>query len=472
MKRVFFLLTSLFFAVISYAQSLEMSIVVPTAPVLIVDELRVIGTGTNDLSKINSLNLGLLPSTEDSTRPFQEQKIVVGGTTQLGKISSGRDLFIENPIFITAIRLNQGNLFTSVPTFTIVKAGDFIAKTITGPTTQSNLKLSSKLSAQTIEIDGATMTISKDKGNKIKLAPLSTGAAISQVAEQNKQHIYYPWQSSQPSGLSQCNSNGDLCTKDACSVCASGSPTTECYDKRTESIADSYAKAGATYQKIGTAKFYCKPVEVYNNENTLDTATSENPGRSKCYQFMSYFGKNPTNNNNIELVEGFTSQITVSGNEYSRPETLTTSSNPFVNLTTNNNLVSPTDLGQACYSLCSSNDSGCSDTMEFYVALSNGSVKNFSSIFASSDFCSNSQSVWPIGSGLSCLAKEEIVDVYLLRCYQGSGAKTGGTIDQYRKVKCRQYSTVNNEYNSVVNSNTDGDKFLTLSAYFNSEFGE
>ena len=481
MKRVIFLLFCLSFVSLSYGQSIKMSVIVPTAPFLVVDELRVIGTaddpytqGNESLSTIGQINLGVVAPSDTSLTPFQEQSLEVGGVASLKNISSSRDLIVEGgAIPVDDVRVN-GDLFTTASSFNNVSANKFMAKTIavSSDSASTSVNLNHELSAKNITINAAPMTISRELGNKLNLKPIAKKGNSETSENQNKRHIYYPWVSTTISA-SQCNSNGNLCTADECSICSTGTSSTICYDTRTETIPASYAKAGATFQKIGTAKFYCKPVEVYFGGNSGDDSYKLDNTNSGCYQYMTYFGKDKDDDNDV--YQGFTTAISLDTGSTSNPSTLTATTNPFAGKTTSN-AINSSDLGLACYNLCSSNATGCNTMKEFYMAVSNNNVENFANIFGSSNYCADSASSWPKGSGLSCKSTEKVVDVYMLRCPKGSGAKSGGnTITQYRKVACKQYTAVNNEYNDVLSATNsqgqaNGDKFLNLSAYFYPEF--
>ena len=149
MKKVMFLLFCLSLVSVSYGQFVEMNVVIPTAPVLVVDELRVIGTGETNLSTItNKANLGVIAPANSADTPFQQQSLQVVGAATLGKIAAGRDLFVDGYMPVSTAQINN-NFFTATPSFGSVAAGKFTAATISGPTSNSTheLGVNSKLSA-------------------------------------------------------------------------------------------------------------------------------------------------------------------------------------------------------------------------------------------------------------------------------------------------------------------------------------
>ena len=438
MKKITFLLIFLSLISLSYGQAIEMSTVVPTSPVAVVDELRVIGTGNDYLSKINIMTLGVDTS---NLNPFQFQTLALEGDVKKVKtISSGRDFFFTGgDLEISSADIyDGGTLFINTEYFKYVSADIFRSPVIQGPNTEENLSLSN-ISAQEIYVDDALIASPFIVGTFIKSNPPTAGVSVAS-SEQKKYHIYYPWTGQQPSGLAKCNADGSLCSKENCSACSRAS-VSECYDMRTVSIPIVYEPNGATYEKIGTVKFYCKPLDIYNGYN-LDTTASS------CRQYMVY-------SDNDTYIEGFTN-----GDEplvmpiIDRGVTYDDSGIKDYLDAANG------DLGEVCYKTCGNRT--CNSDIQQLVTLdtATGEFVKINNTFRNEDLCSDAswseeEGAWPIGSGLSCKAKEKVIDIYMLSCYEKSGEKRKGYNTQYRKVLCRQYDQVSAEYAEIPSDNRE-----------------
>lgn len=441
MKKITFLLIFLSLISLSYGQAIEMSTVVPTSPVAVVDELRVIGTESDDTSEINIMTLGVDTS---NLNPFQSQTLAIEGLLKNVKtISSGRDFFfIGSGLEIPSADIyDGGTLFINTEYFKYVSADIFRSPEILGPNTEENLSLSN-ISAQEIFVDDIYLNSPFEKGTVIKSYPPAQGITVADAAEQKKYHIYYPWETEMQSPTTpKCNSDGSLCSKDNCSACSRAS-VSECYDMRTVSIPIVYEPNGATYEKIGTVKFYCKPLDIYNGYN-LDTTASS------CRQYMVY-------SDNDTYIEGFTN-----GDE---PLVMPIIDRgvPYDDSGIKDYLDAANgDLGEVCYKTCGNRF--CDSDIQQLVTLdpATGEFVKIDNTFGNEELCSDAswseeEGGWPIGSGLSCKAKEKVIDIYLLRCYTKSGTKRGKeSIVQYRKVLCRQYNRVSAEYSAIPSANID-----------------
>lgn len=481
MKKMFFSVIALLVVSLSYGQAIEMLKVIPTNPAAVIDELRVYDT--NNASSIQTMNVGLPFDQIDnqSNRPFQSQTLKSETTTisSNGSIHAGRDLFINNPdpnnnpyIAFDDISIgSEGTLFTKISSFPTVNAGYLRAKNINGPTLGTNVTLTNGkgfLSGRDITIDGVPLQSPFDKGNQIaKRKIVRKGIATSDTGKQAKQHIYKPWSlltatpNSAPNVTPLCNSDNKLCSSSQCSVCDTNT-NAYCYDVRSKELPAVYNAHGATYEKVGTVKLYCKPMDIFVRENATQIHLQNNNG-STCEQYIVYGGKNGA------YAEGFTTGDNASV------------TNPLSNIVENQNLANINkSVAEKCFINCGSVPAGCSLSQEkeyTIVVDENGNSVDFSD-FANTNFCANAKygdqdsPRFSEGSGLSCKASEKTFDVYALRCYAGSGMRLReeGTYYQKRKVICRQYSHVNAEYNTQIQDPSDPDSTVPLKDELNRNF--
>ncbi len=479
MKKIFFPMIALFFVSLSYGQAIEMLKVIPTNPAAVIDELRVYDT--SNASSIQTMNMGLPfdQINNQSDRPFQSQTLKSGTTVidSSGSIYAGRDLFVNN----SAIQFNditigqEGTLFTNISSFPTVNAGYLRAKTITGPTSATNLELTNGkgfLSGRDITIDGVPLQSPFDKGNLIaKRKIVRKGITTADTNKQAKQHIYKPWSlltatpNTAPSVTPPCNSDNKLCSSQGCEVC-DNTTNTYCYDVRSKDLPAVYDAHGATYEKVGTIKLYCKPMDIFLQSQGTQIHLQANG--STCEQYIVYAAKNGA------YASGFTTGVNA------------TVTNPLSNVETveenlNQDLANINkSVGEKCFIKCGSVQSGCSASQagEYIILVdANGNSVTFSD-FANNNFCANAKygssdtPRWSEGSGLSCRANEKTFDVYALRCYAGSGTqlRQAGTYYQKRKVICKQYSHVNAEYNTQIQDPSDPDSTVPLKDELNRNF--
>lgn len=478
MKKMFFSVIALLVVSLSYGQAIEMLKVIPTNPAAVIDELRVYDT--NNASSIQTMNVGLPFDQIDnqSNRPFQSQTLKSGTTAidSSGNIYAGRDLFINNSaIQFSNIVVNEGgSLFTKISSFPAVNAGYLRAKTITGPTVNTTLTLTNGkgfLSGREITIDGVPLQSPFDKGNQIvKRKIIRKGITTADTNKQEKQHIYKPWSlltvtpNSAPTVTPMCNADNNLCTSTRCDVCDSNTASS-CYDVRSKTLPAVYDANGATYEKVGTIKLYCKPKDTFEQTETYRVKLQTDG--STCEQYIVYAAKNGT------YVSGFTTGDNA------------TVTNPLSNVETveanlNQDLANVSkSVAEKCFIKCG-NAAGCSASQagEYTILIDeNGNSVTFSD-FANNNFCANAKygssdtPRWSEGSGLSCKANEKTFTVYALRCYQGSGyrLREAGSYYQKRKVICRQYSHVNAEYNTQIQDPSDPDSTVPLKDELNRNF--
>ncbi len=421
MKKVSALLFCLLSASLTYAQAIEMTTIIPTTPSAVVDELRVLGSGTN--SQVGTMNIGVSNTglNVGANAPFQSQTLrATGANTAISDyVSADRDLMSNRSLTLSAVNVgNNGALFTGANSFPYVEAQTFRAKNISGPNSSSTIKTNA-LSGKSIEVDGSKIASPFAHGSVISKKKPVYIAVEQNTTNQPKQHIYGPWgelQATAPSGT-KCNSGGNLCTKNACAQCTSNNATS-CIDVRSRTLPDVYEAAGATFEKVATAKFYCKPSDVYDSNGNLT---------STCGRYFVY---SPFNG---YTTEGFVSAAN-----------LPSFSNSAIQFNA--------DPAENCAAVCG--NTGCSTNGTYYLVVRvNGSttgVMNFADAVGAS--CSTAASAWPGGSGLSCKEDEIVVDIYALNCYQGSGrlARAGGTWYQKRTVYCNKYDDVHgNEASNV-----------------------
>lgn len=415
MKKLSAFLFCLICASLGYGQAVELSTIIPANPSVVVDELRVLGSGA---SKIDHMNIGM-PIAYGAEEPFQTQTLKRSGDSMFTikrNVNVGRD-FIEKP-FYSAYQVNigeNGKIFTQNDTFPMVEAGTFRAKTISGPNSSVVMKVNTSLSGRDIDVDTAKIASPFDRGRKISKLHINTKLLATEDTDTpSKRHLFYPWEE-----LSSTTLTGTCGTK--YSACNNAS-TKFCYEVRNRNLPAVYDAAGATYEKIGTAKFYCKPFDTYDSNGALT---------SECRHYMIYMSESSN-----EVQEGFTSGADAVANPIGATDAV------------NWNLSSTPAERCAVY-----NPSGASTYQEKLFAFDTSTQENvkFNEVFA--ETCSSADaSSWPAGSGLNCQAKEKVIDIYILRCYQGSGKllRAAGNYWQRRKVICRQYSNVyNNEKNSV-----------------------
>lgn len=432
MKRLALSLFYLMLFSVSFGQFVEMTSVVPTEPKIVVDTLTVFDTGSTNPSSINHLNLGFFSTSTASNvnRPFQIPKLTAD-ILNVGNLNAGRDISIITSDTQTAntVSLKGGILF--VPEVTSIGSIN----------TNSNPYAVFRANQVNIEDDGS-LSLNRLEGKNITVSNLSIYQPVSKgnlISVRNQRfyyyeqmdpkyiHIYRPWSSPEPSGnissyssLSPlCSNAGNLastlqapCTEDACHCNENDSGY--CYEFRKLKLPAVYDAQGATYEKIGTVKFYCKP-------NT-------------CTQYMIYTAREGT------ITEGFTASI----------------SNPFPNISTNINLVKSSSSTPAikCNILCN-NNAGCTAAQTVFIAIdqSDGSIDDFSTTFQSASFCNSAATGYPQGSGLNCKANEKVFDIYALKCNVGSGKRVRqeGEFFQRRQVICQQFDQVKDETDTSSN---------------------
>lgn len=417
MKKLSVFMFCLTCAALVYGQSLEMSTIISSTPSIVVDELRVIGS---DLSTINNMNIGLKASTDADNNPFQTQTLKLEGNTFISdSIQAGRDLYINEKLDPYQTFVENGNVFTNSKTYGNVETGTLKAHGIT--LTAINTMNVNKILGGNIYIDGKLIDTPFEKGSNIVMRKVNSNYLAQVIAEeykQNRKHILHPWED-----LTDTPQTEDLCKQNGRPYYACDNGSEFCYDTRTRTISEPvYAANGATYEKIGTAKFYCKSEDTYSDTGVLS---------STCRHYMVYSGLNPVTNENI-LIEGYTNGVGAVANPLDTA---------IISETTDAvDVVSP---AEKCAVL--SSNAGASN----YFRILNIFDENlqqyvkFTDVFA--ETCSNAdRSSWPIGSGLSCKGKERILDIYMLQCYQGSGKllRAAATKYQRRKVICRQYDHV------------------------------
>lgn len=424
MKRISALLFCSVLASLVYAQSVEIETVIPASPALVVDQLRVLGDNTT--STVGAMNIGVLNS-----EPFQEQSLsVYGSGSQISSyLSANRDLFIKSPtLTVNTVNVGSSNLFTPTKTFNNIKGGTFRAQKIAGPKTTGTMKINKLSTEMDMFTQGTSIANPFSLGSVVSKRKIAyTAETQSSDANKKKYHIYFPWQDlglANPT-VTTCNSDRKLCTKSRCDVCTSGNPGDTCYDVRSRNLPASYETAGATYEKIQTSKFYCKPKDSYASNGNLT---------SICAHYVFYSGRSSTKTNNADIyVENFTGNMT----------------SPFDGINTTNNIAGNSSPAEKCNAICGNGGCNASQAQEYFVAIDvsdpNGpTIVNYNTVF--NETCQNAGTSWPQGSGLSCKANERIIDVYVLKCYKGSGklARAAGTYYQKRKVLCQQYDTVYN----------------------------
>ncbi len=468
MKKILLFLVALTFVSLSYAQAVKMVKVIPTKPSTVVDELRVYGTEPSQISQIQTMNMGLPVGSNNQNRPFQMQTLQAD-TNDVSQIHSSRDLIINRPsVTFKNIAVGENSVFfTKISSFPTIQAGLLRAKTINGPGATLNgyptLTLTGdtngKLSGQNVTVDNTVISSPFASGNEIvKRAIYLYGQPLTgdNAGKQAKQHIFFPWSkitsstttagSVTPSSLSRCNTNGAVCTASRCDICDAGSSDTMCYDIRSKKLSAVYDANGATYTKVGSIKLYCKPHDKFVTQNlqmVLDTST--------CEQYVSYAVRYGINGGNI-YEEGFStgSDATITNLNLS-------------NISQSENLADISKgPAEKCFIQCNNNVNGCTSAQakEYFIFVGENGTPVDLSDFANANFCAdakytNSDSPrWSEGSGLSCKAKEKIIDIYALRCYENSGKllRAANTYYQSRKVLCRQYSTVNAEYTATKSS--------------------
>ncbi len=457
MKKIFLSFAALVLVSLSYAQAVEMVKTIPTNPATVVDELRVYGTGVDNTSTIQSMNIGL-PIADDANQPFQMQSLKTEQLNVSG-VYAQRDLFINNPgIKFRYISVGDDtSVFTKISSFPVLNAGLLRTKTISGPTGSNNLIMlnnnDTKVSGGNITVDNATIDSPFSKGNQIlKKSIYLIGQALTGETQQAKQHIYQPWSTlsdsstTEPTDSPRCNTN-KICSVSKCDACDNAS-NTYCYDVRSKTLPAVYNAKGATYTKIGTIKLYCRPNDTFEETESLQIRLEN----SICEQYMVYASKDGS------FIEGFTTGSNA-----------TISSSPLSNLESIADLASSSkDAGEKCFIKCGNNANGCTTAGESTILVHNGVAVTFTD-FANTNFCANAQygendsPRWSAGSGLNCRAKEKVFDVYALRCYQGSGKRlrAANTYYQKRKVICRQYNNVSAEYSAAYD---------TIAAYYAKDY--
>lgn len=416
MKKLSAFLFCLVCTSLVYGQAVELSTIIPANPSVVVDELRVLGSGN---SKIDRMNIGM-PIAEGAVEPFQTQTLKrVASATPFyikGIVDVGRD-FISNDRY-SAPQVNigeNGNFFTNGSTFSMVEAGTFRAKTISGPNSAVVMAVNTALSGKDIDVDAAKIASPFDRGRKISKLHVNTKLLATEDTETpSKRHLFYPWEELSPTTLTgTCGTKYSACNNTS---------TKFCYEVRRRNLPAVYDAAGATYEKIGTAKFYCKPFDTYDSNGALT---------SECRHYMDYSARNGA------LIEGFTSGADAVAD-------------PFIGMENSQGFNGATPA-EKCNLLKGVSGATIYDEALYFVDVNSQTPVRFSDVFA--ETCSSADaSNWPAGSGLNCQAREKVIDIYALKCYPGSGKllRASGDYWQRRKVICRQYSNVyNNEKNSV-----------------------
>ena len=190
MKRTLFSLVLVLFVSMAYGQAIEMSTVLPTAPVAVVDELRVIGTGNDNTSTISTVNLGIV-SNGQIDMPFQKQILDVGGNiSSVGVLSAGRSLFYTGAIAgLNSLSVyKDGTVFADVSEITSASAGLFRAAVVESASTDT-LSVGDSISAKSIEIDEMVMESPFERGTFIDAKNKTIAQDLSNT---DKYHIYYP----------------------------------------------------------------------------------------------------------------------------------------------------------------------------------------------------------------------------------------------------------------------------------------
>lgn len=476
MKKILLFLVALTFVSLSYAQAVKMVKVIPTKPSTVVDELRVYGT---EPSQIQTMNMGLPVGSNNQNRPFQMQTLQAD-TNNVSQIHSSRDLIINRPsVTFKNIAVGENSVFfTQISSFPTIQAGLLRAKTINGPGATLNgyptLTLTGdtngKLSGQNVTVDNTVISSPFASGNEIVKRAIYLYGQTLTVDKQAKQHIFFPWSkitssttteaSVIPQGLSRCNTSA-LCTASNCAICDNGSSGTMCYDIRSKKLSAVYDANGATYTKVGSIKLYCKPHDNFVTRNLQIVLDTDNP--STCEQYVSYAVRADINGDNI-YEEGFStgSDATI------------TNLNLSSNISQSENLEALVNISKGpaekCFIQCNNNVNGCTSAQakEYFIFVGENGAPVDLSDFANANFCADAKYTntdsprWSEGSGLSCKAKEKIIDIYALRCYENSGKllRAANTYYQSRKVLCRQYSKVNAEYTERNSSSAYGKHYF------------
>lgn len=446
MKKIAFLLIGLSFVSLSYGQSLVLHSTISTDKKNVVDKF----TAFDPATVTNTAYIGTTTKTRNTNRPFQMQNLHVlngignSGDTGTLNMSAGRDFVIDGNIsnFNTAT-IYGGSLFSSVATTNSnpiidLNAGKARAQNIISSLSAIELSTSrnenTRLGGKNISVNSKQIASPFNYGSLITLnntinknGPLATSSSSGFRA-----HIYYPWSSLYPTidtmniavptdYTNRCNgsavpSSYVPCRHTSCSYCSS-STTGKCHDVRSIELPSVFQSNGATFNKIGSIKFYCK----YNGNS--------------CAQYYDA-------NLGINSEEGYTLNNVPSGSIFS--------------YATDSNIITYHTPAEKCSVMCGGT---CNNAANYYVAIdtNTGDVVNIGTIYTESTRCSNVATNWP---GLECQANEIDLEVYQLSCNSGSGAalRTGGTYYQYRKVDC-DGSSVNGE---TADSNIYKTAFVTV----------
>jgi len=442
MKKVAFLLICLSLVSLSYGQSLVMHSTISTDKNNVVDKF----TAYDPAVIQNTAYIGAITKTRNVNRPFQKQKFSVtsignSGDTGTLNMSTGRDFVVEGIYAFPSASIYGGSLFSSVTTSTAqpissLIAGKARAQIINSTSTAITL---STASVENSSLGGRNIYIN----NKQIRSPLDYGSLINRTNSINKNsalatgggdfraHIYYPWTGSYTTVSSitpvvsgdysnLCNGSDSLsytpCSHTSCSYCSSNTAG-KCHDVRSVTLPAVFKSNGATYNKVGSIKFYCR----YNG-NTCAQYADAKVG--------------------INTYEGYTGSTVPTGSLF--------------NTATNSNIATFNIPAEKCRVVC---NGACTSAGNYYVAIdtNNGDIVNIGAQYVDTARCVNANTNWP---GLECQANEIDLEIYQLSCYAGSGdiLREGGTFYQYRNVDCNG-SGVSSE--SPVDSSIDTYSFIT-----------
>lgn len=439
MKKIAFLLICLSLVSLSYGQSLVLHSTISADKKNVVDQF----TAFDPATITNTAYIGTTTKTRNTNRPFQMQSFRVGGIGNSGNtgalnMSAGRDFVIADNIGnFNSATIWGGSLFSSVATtnsntITNLNAGKARAQDIVSSLTSIELSSAagenSTLSGSAITVNSKQITSPFEYGSLITLNnTINKNSALATTSSSGfRAHIYYPWSSlystisTMNTGVptdytNRCNGNDapssyNPCRHTSCSYCSSNT-TGKCHDVRSVELPAVFQSNGATFNKIGSIKFYCK----YDGNS--------------CKQYYDA-------NVGINSDEGYTLSAVPGGSIFS--------------YATNSNIITYNTPAEKCYVMCSG---ACTTAGNYYVAINTdtGDVVNIGTIYEDSARCSNSRIDWP---GLECQANEIDLEVYQLSCNVGSGTalRTGGTYYQYRKVDCDGSGVTGETADSNINT--------------------
>lgn len=438
MKKIAFLLICLSLVSLSYGQSLVLHSTISTDKKNVVDKF----TAFDPATITNTAYIGTNTKTRNTNRPFQMQTFSVGGIGNSGNtgtlnMSAGRDFVIDGNISnFTSATIYGGSLFSSIATTNSdpvinLNAGKARAQEISSSLNaialSSSLGENARLGGKNISVNNKQIASPFNYGSLIILNnTINKNSALATGGGDFRPHIYYPWTGlyttistlniGVPNDYSnRCNGSNNPdsytpCRHTSCSYCSSNT-TGKCHDVRSIALPAVYESKGATYNKVGTIKFYCK----YHGNS--------------CKKYYDA-------NLGIYSDEGYTTNSIPNGSLF--------------NLATNSNIATYNTPAEKCYVMCSGT---CNAAANYYVAIdtNTGEVVNIGDAYTDSTRCSNVNTNWP---GLECQANEIDLEVYQLSCNVGSGNKIrdGGTYYQYRKVDCDGSGVTGESANANINT--------------------